>query len=147
LCDDLGDVAPCAEVSASATAYSRPSPIKGRITVVGACASGKSSLVARLLEKGYDARHCVQEHSFVPDMWQRQSRPEMLVYLDVSLAVILKRRGFAFSDDDLMEQRRRLAHARAHCRIYVNTDRLSEEQVLHKVLVVLETLGIKSPGS
>jgi thymidylate kinase len=100
-----------------------------------------------LLDKGYDARHCVQEHSFVPDMWQRQSRPEVLVYLDVSLPVILKRRGFAFNNDDLIEQRRRLAHAREHCHIYVDTDRLSEEQVLHQVIAVLETLEIKAPGS
>ena len=119
-----------------------PPPVKGRITVVGACASGKSSLVARLHDRGYDARHCAQEHSFVPDMWQRQSRPEVLVYLDASLPVILKRRQFDFNEADLVEQRRRLAHARKHCHIYVNTDPLSPEKVLKTVLLVLEAMGI-----
>ena len=120
-----------------------PSPVKGRITVVGVCASGKSSLVASLRGRGYAARHCVQEHSFVPDMWQRQSRPEVLVYLDASLPIILQRRQFDFDEDDLIEQHRRLAHAREHCHIYVNTDLLRKEDVLDKVVAALDALGIK----
>ena len=70
--------------------------IPGRIAVVGVCASGKSTLVAALCTLGYDARQCGQEHSHVPDMWQRLSRPQVLVYLHGSDGVVLSRRRMAF---------------------------------------------------
>jgi deoxyadenosine/deoxycytidine kinase len=123
-----------------------PPPIKGRVTVVGVCAAGKTELVARLRARGYDARHCIQEHSQVADMWQRISRPEVLVYLDASLETIRRRRP----DDDydeayIQEQRRRLAHARQHCQVYISTDALSVEEVFERVVAALEGLGVK-PG-
>jgi len=119
-----------------------PCPIKGRITVVGVCASGKTALVERLRAQGYDARHCAQEHSQVPDMWQRLSRPEALVYLDVSLEVIRCRRPADYDEGYIQEQRRRLAHARQHCHIYVLTDALSIEDVSGRVLAELHKLGM-----
>ncbi|MBU0511729.1 MAG: hypothetical protein KJ638_08520, partial [Chloroflexi bacterium] len=54
------------------------------IGVVGACGSGKSSLVAGLSEHGYHAHHIAQEHSFVPDMWQRLTKPDVLIFLNIS---------------------------------------------------------------
>ena len=39
-----------------------------------------------------DARHVVQGHSHVPDMWQRVTQPDLLIYLDASLEVIRQRR-------------------------------------------------------
>jgi len=55
-----------------------------RIAVVGPCASGKTALVERLRKLGYEAHECVQEHSYVPTMWQKISRPDVLIYLDAS---------------------------------------------------------------
>ncbi|HHX64070.1 MAG TPA: hypothetical protein GX702_04180 [Chloroflexi bacterium] len=119
-----------------------PEPIKGRIAVVGVCASGKSALVWRLSDRGYDARHCGQEHSYVPDMWQRLSRPEVLVYLDASLAIIRTRRAVNYGEEYIEMQRRRLAHARQHAHVRVDTDPLSEEEVLDRVVEALDDLGV-----
>jgi len=56
-----------------------------RIVVVGPCGSGKTTLVEALRELGYEARECVQEHSHVADMWRRISRPDVLIFLGISL--------------------------------------------------------------
>jgi hypothetical protein len=119
-----------------------PEPVKGRISVVGVCSSGKTTLVNGLRALGYDARHCGQEHSYVPYMWQYISRPEVLVYLDASAEIIHTRRRNAYTLTDLPEQRRRLAHARAHCTIYILTDALDEKGVLHSALQKLAALGL-----
>ena len=120
-----------------------PEPIKGRIAIVGGCASGKSMLVDRLRARGYDARQCAQEHSYVADMWQRLSRPKVLVYLDVSLEAAKRRRRLDYGRDYLEEQRRRLSHARQHCDIYVDTTHLSEAKVFRQVVLALEALALK----
>ncbi len=119
-----------------------PQAVAGRIAVVGPCASGKSELVTRLQALGYDARHCAQEHSYVPDMWQRLSRPQVLIYLDASIAAIARRRNVSYGESYLAVQRARLAHARAHCQIYVDTDGLDPAGVLARVLGRLGELGL-----
>jgi RNase adaptor protein for sRNA GlmZ degradation len=103
-----------------------------RVLIVGVCSSGKSTLEAGLAALGYEARACVQEHSYVPEMWQR-SQPDILVYLDAT-ADTLRRRGEAdLTESALEEQRRVLAHARARADLFVRTDHLSAEQVLRRV--------------
>jgi adenylate kinase family enzyme len=112
-----------------------------RVAVVGACASGKSTLVDALREAGYEARHVAQEHSYVPYMWQRLARPDVLIYLDVDYDAILDRRpGFNFKPGDLEEQSRRLAHAREHCDLYLDTGSLTTAEVQEKTLAFLKTL-------
>ncbi len=118
-------------------------PVAGRVAVVGVCASGKSMLVNKLRALGYDARHVAQDHSYVPDMWQRLSRPQMLVYLDASLATVRRRRDPSFPAALFQEQKRRLRHARCHCQICVSTDELTEDQVLELVLAALECSGVE----
>jgi len=114
-------------------------PIPGRIAVVGPCASGKTVLAERLRALGYDARQCAQEHSYVPDMWQRISRPQVLIYLDASLPTIARRQGRSdWTPARLAEQHHRLRHARQHCHLYLPTDGLSEEEVLEQVLGFLQ---------
>lgn len=107
-----------------------------RIKVVGPCASGKSALVTRLRTLGYDARSAAQDHSYVPDMWRRLNPPDLLVYLDVSLAEAGKRgrTGMGWDQQYLDEQHHRLRHARAHCDLYLPTDGLTEEEVLEQTL-------------
>jgi len=119
-----------------------PSPLPGRVVVVGVCAAGKSTLVARLRQAGYDARSCAQEHSYVPDMWRRLARPQALVYLDASLATVNRRLGTAFEEVYLARQRERLAHARAHCDVYVATDALDPAGVCAQVVAALAALGV-----
>ncbi len=120
-----------------------PEPVAGRVAVVGVCAAGKSVLVTRLRALGYDARSTAQEHSFVPDMWQRLSRPQVLVYLDVSLPMVRQRRAIDYDQRYLDLQRQRLAHARHHAHINVHTDPLTEEEVCLRVVQALRVHGIE----
>jgi hypothetical protein len=111
------------------------------IAVVGVCASGKSTLVEGLRARGYDVCQVAQEHSYVPDMWQRGARPNTLIHLDAGLECIRRRRG----DDQWPGwiralQVERLRHARAHCDLYILTDLLSREKVLHLTLAYLQGL-------
>jgi len=109
-----------------------------RVAVVGACASGKSTLVSALRAAGYEARHVAQEHSYVPDMWERISRPDVLIYLDVDLSGISARRPrLDFKQKELTEQNRRLAHAREHCSLYLDTNELSQAEVQMQSLTFL----------
>lgn len=113
------------------------SPI--RVAVVGACAVGKSTLVSALREAGYEARHVAQEHSYVPAMWQRISRPDVLIYLDADYEAIMARRPtLNFKPVDLAEQRRRLTHARQHCDLYIDTTDLTPAEVRQRCLDHLE---------
>ena len=106
------------------------------IKVVGPCASGKSTLVARLQALGYDAHSAAQDHSFVPDMWQRLNPPDLLIYLDVSLASAHDRgrAGSGWDQAYLEEEHHRLRHARAHCDLYLPTDGLTEDNVLEEAV-------------
>jgi hypothetical protein len=112
------------------------------IAVVGPCASGKSSLVRRLKALGYNARSVAQDHSYVPDMWQRFTHPDCLIYLDAELSTIVRRRRFSLGERYLATERYRLRHARQHCDLYLPTDDLTEKKVLDRVLDFLEELDL-----
>lgn len=114
-----------------------------RVAVVGPDAAGKSTLVLRLRQAGFDARSCAQDHSYVPDMWRRLSRPRFLVFLDASLETIARRRPIAWGQDRLDALQKRLAHARQHCDLYVNTDELTPEEVTESVRRALFVAGIQ----
>ena len=103
-----------------------------RVLIVGVCSSGKSTLEAGLTTLGYEARSCVQEHSYVPGMWQT-TRPDVLVYLDAGLDTLRRRGEAELSEAALDEQRQFLAHARAHADLFIQTGHLSAEQVLRRV--------------
>jgi len=113
-----------------------------RIKVVGPCASGKSMLAARLRELGYDAHSAAQDHSYVPDMWQRLNPPDVLIYLDVTLQAVQERGriGMGWDQEYLDVQSHRLRHARAHCDLYLLTDDLSEDEVLARTIDFLQRL-------
>lgn len=107
-----------------------------RIKIVGPCASGKSELAARLRALGYEACSAAQDHSYVPDMWQRINPPDLLIYLDVTLETAHQRGriGSGWDQSYLDDQHDRLRHARAHCDLYLPTDGLTEEEVLAETL-------------
>jgi len=111
--------------------------------IVGPCSAGKSTLIKQLDAEGYICRHIAQEHSYVPDMWQRIVNPRILVYLDVSYEVSMQRRQLNLTSKEFEEQLRRLSHARQNAQIYVNTDPLSPAEVLH---VVNDGLADLDPG-
>jgi deoxyadenosine/deoxycytidine kinase len=104
------------------------------IGVVGPCGSGKTTLVAGLQRLGYRTRHIAQEHSYVKDMWQRLTRPDILVFLDASWPVTCCRRTLDWTEAEWQEQQYRLGHARQHADLYLDTDKLSVDEVLQRVV-------------
>lgn len=116
-----------------------PSPSRARlVAVVGVCASGKTILASGLRAAGYLARQVSQEHSYVPAMWQRVARPDVLIYLDAQLETIRERRNDPEWPGWIRDlQIERLCHARAHCHLYIETDQLSPQEVLDRALIYL----------
>jgi len=108
------------------------------IGVVGHCGSGKTTLIVGLEKRGYTCRHIAQEHSYVQTMWQIITKPDVLVYLHASFPVSTARRKLDWREKDHEEQSRRLSHAREHAHIIIDTDELTSEQVLQKVLDYLK---------
>jgi shikimate kinase len=111
------------------------------VAIVGPCAAGKSTLARALQALGYRAHQIAQEHSYVPAMWQRLTKPDVLIYLDASYETCTRRKRLDWLASEHAEQLARLAHARQHCHVYVNTDSLSPEQVLDSVLQSLQAGG------
>jgi deoxyadenosine/deoxycytidine kinase len=120
-----------------------PPPNPNLIGVVGPCSAGKSTLIRKLQKQGYICRHIAQEHSYVPEMWQKIANPDVLIYLDVSYDVSLQRRKLNITAREFQEQEKRLAHARQNAHIYLHTDPLSPEDVYQSVLNALGDLSDK----
>jgi cytidylate kinase len=116
-------------------------PSKSLIGVVGPCGSGKSTLIAGLERYGYVCRDIAQEHSYVPTMWQKISKPDLLIFLEASFPVSTARRKLRWQKKDHDEQLRRLSHARQHANVVIDTDDLTADQVLRKVLDYLKDLN------
>ncbi len=109
-----------------------------RVAIVGPCSSGKSTLAKTLKSLGYDIRQPAQEHSYVPDMWQRLSHPDKLIYLDVDYVNAKQRRPHLDSEQQrLLIQQQRLTHARQHCDFYLDTSSLSADEVREQVVEFL----------
>ena len=114
------------------------------IGVVGPCSAGKTTLINKLQNIGYQCRHIAQEHSYVGDMWQRIVDPQILIFLDVSYEVSLKRKQLDMNSREFDEQLARLKHARQHANIYLQTDQLTPGEVFEVILGRLEVYGIQS---
>lgn len=104
------------------------------VTVVGVFGAGKSELVRRLRARGDGAAAVAQEHSAVPYLWRHRCVPDALVYLAASKRAVHRRGRTAVSTAALREQRRRLADARAHAHVVVQTDSLSPDDVKAAVM-------------
>lgn len=110
-----------------------------RVAVVGPCSAGKSTLSQTLKSLGIDTRQPAQEHSYVPDMWRRVSRPDILIYLDVDYVNATRRRPHLGGGlPRLQMQQERLIHARQHCDFYLDTSPLSPAEVQEQVLAFLQ---------
>lgn len=121
-----------------------PDPVNSktlRIAVVGPCSCGKSTLTKALKAAGYQARHPAQEHSYVPNMWQRLTQPDVLIYLDVDYPnVRLRRPHIDGGPQRLAEQHHKLRHARENCDFYLDTSGLSVVEVETAVFNFLANL-------
>lgn len=111
------------------------------VAIVGPCSSGKSTLTEKLKVAGYKARHPAQEHSYVANMWQRITQPDVLIYLDVDYKNMrLRRPHIDGGPERLAEQKHRLRHAREWCDFYLDTSGLSAEEVETAVFHFLANL-------
>ncbi len=118
-------------------------PARRKIGIVGPCAAGKSTLIKRLSgQYNLLLRHIAQEHSYVQTMWQQITRPEWLIFLDVSYPVSMRRKKLDWTFAEYQEEQRRLAHARQHADLYLMTDELSPDQVAAEVVKFLSDKGI-----
>ncbi|MBX3015218.1 MAG: hypothetical protein KF832_27110 [Caldilineaceae bacterium] len=114
------------------------------IKVVGVSASGKSTLVTRLRQNGYHARPVSQEHSSVADLWQQFDKPHYLIYLDADLATQEQRRpDVTWSADYLQTERNRLAHAREHADLKIDTSTLTPAMIAQLVLAFLQQQRVR----
>lgn len=94
-----------------------------RVALVGPCAVGKSTLSTLLRRRGWEVSQPAQEHSGVPDMWQRLVQPDVLIYLDASPETLLAHRPHAaWEVQNLEVQSERLAHARGHADLVLCVD-------------------------
>jgi deoxyadenosine/deoxycytidine kinase len=108
------------------------------IGVVGPCGSGKSTLIAGLEKHGYRCRHIAQEHSYVKHMWQVITKPDILIFLQCSFENSTSRRRLNWLPRDYEEQQRRLSHARENAHLLIDTDLLTPQDVLARVLDFLK---------
>src|SRR5205823_15029652 len=103
------------------------------VAIVGVGGSGKPERARRLAARGIAAHSVAQEHSYVPGLWRHEGEPDLLVYL-VASARVVRRRGKAKTAAELAAQRRRLADARRHAHLRIQTDALSPDEVEQTVL-------------
>ncbi len=103
------------------------------IGVVGVCTSGKSTLIAGLVKRGYHCKHIAQEHSYVADMWKRLANPHILVYLNVTYEISLTRKNLNWTRTEYEAQLNRLRNAYEHADIKMNTDDLTPDQLINEV--------------
>jgi len=113
------------------------------IGLVGVCASGKSTLITELHSYGLNCRHIAQEHSYVPNMWQRLTHPDILVFLEVSYSNTLARRKLNWTIAEYEEQLFRLRHAREHANLVIDTNHLSPKEIALQILKFIDLTEMK----
>ncbi len=113
-----------------------PKPLIG---IVGVCASGKTTLNAGLTALGFNCRHIAQEHSYVPTMWRRITNPDILIYLEVSYENTIARKSLNWTRDEYAQQLFRLRDAIENAHICINTDDLTPQQLIDRVVKELQT--------
>ena len=109
------------------------------IGIVGPCKSGKTVLKRGLVSHQYQVKHIAQEHSYVPDMWKKIAKPDILIYLNVSYQGTLDRSSLSWSLEQYEEQLRRLTHAHAHADLFIETDGKTPEEILRIVINYLHS--------
>ena len=118
------------------------------VKVAGVSAAGKTTLVAALRERGFNARPVAQEHSEVPDMWLRIRPPHWLVFLDADLpAQGARRPDVKWSEPWRRTELARLEHARGHADLLIDTSSLTADGVLRRAVNFLRVNGVQpAPG-
>lgn len=108
-----------------------------KIGLVGPCAAGKSTITHLLRLRGMNIKPIAQEHSYVQQMWQVITKPDLLVFLEVSYENTILRRKLNWTREEYEEQLRRLEHAYQHADLVIDTNDLNPGQVVETILVFL----------
>jgi cytidylate kinase len=103
------------------------------VGIVGPCGAGKTTLIKSLNPGEIILRHIAQEHSYVPDMWKRITNPDVLIFLDVSYPVTITRKQLNWTLSEYQNEQNRLAHARSHADLYIDTTDMTITEVVEKV--------------
>ncbi len=103
-----------------------------RIAVVGPCSSGKSTIVERLRERGFDAYAVSQEHSIISRLWDHRS-PDRLVYLHVDYEIVQQRRGPNWPRWIYDAQIERLRDASDHATIVLDTGKFGVDETVERI--------------
>ena len=109
-----------------------------RVAVVGHCAAGKTTLVAALRRAGYEAYAVAQEHSGIPWLWHHAA-PDVLVYIHVPLETVRMRRGAEWPAAIYDAQEERLAAARAHADLMLDSSVEDARAMTARALRFLDT--------
>lgn len=110
-----------------------------RIVVVGPCASGKSSLVTALRERGYDAHAAAQEHSIIATLWRNQN-PDVLIALQADISTVRERRGYQWPEWLHEVQAERLREAVTAADLVIDTSRLDAGAVADRAIAFLDAI-------
>jgi len=117
-----------------------------RVVLVGPCGAGKSTIAHELSRYGVEAVVVGQEHSVVRDLWRRPN-PDFVVFLDASLETVRARRGADWPEWLYRTEQERLAQARAHADLVLDTGALSIPEVVARILDALaERASRKADG-
>jgi hypothetical protein len=73
-------------------------------------------------------------------MWQHIRDPDILIYLDASYKTCTKRKRIKWLPHEYAKQIHRLQHAKKHCHIYIDTEKLSPNEVLIQAMKQLSAL-------
>lgn len=111
-----------------------------RVAVLGTCASGKSTVVGELRRRGHDAYVVSQEHSIVRGLWHH-ANPDFVVLLEAEYGTICQRRGREWPRWLYDLQRERLAEAKKHADVIVDTSKESVEQTIADILSAMSSIG------
>lgn len=120
--------------------------IPNKVVIVGPCASGKSTLVQRLRDLGYNAAVCAQEHSDIPTLWRR-SQPAVTIALLVDLPSLRDRRGPEWPEEIWRRQQIRLADALGSATVVIDTSEKTPGDVVAIATKTLRDNRISPGGS
>ena len=111
-----------------------------RAVIVGPCAAGKSTLAEALCRRGYDAYVCAQEHSLIRSLWRHQN-PDVVIFLEVDLETVRRRRGQEWPEAIFVEQMRRLSEARLAADLVIDTATTDVAEMVARTIEFLEQAG------
>ena len=74
-------------------------------------------------------------------MWKLVTRPDLLIYLDVSWHIASQRRRIDAREGWWAELARRLQHARQHADIYIDTDNLRPPELVDRAIALIDKLA------